>query len=220
VPRGDWPYYRDIVSLGLRSFISGLFEAGPRAAAALGRGNAERRRNERVPVDREVRLEWREGDSWRVEPVETVDSSAAGLGVLTESPLEVGGTIYVLDADQPAVQAHVCSCEKVGDSYRVGLAVIRRERRRMSRTAAGGHAHVRWTGKDGKTLEAEAHVRNASDGGLQLTLQQAAEEGSVLRLTGDQIECMGTVRYSIPHGKEHLVGVELLGEAFDVARDE
>jgi len=184
------------------------------------RGGSDRRRKDRVAADREVRLEWREGDAWRVEPVDALDSSATGLGVLMETPLQVGTTIYVLEPDQQAVQAHVCNCEEVGDSYRVGLAVIRRERRRVQRSAAGGHAHVRWTGGDGKTLECEAEVRNASDGGLQLGLDQAAEDGSVLRLTGEQVECMGTVRYSIPHGSRHLVGVELLGEAFDVSLDE
>jgi len=207
------------VSLGLRNLIGGLFD--PRArASAMKPPASDRRRSERTAVDREVRLEWRSEGGWRVEPVETVDSSSTGLGVLTETPLPVGETIYVLEPDQAAVQAHVCSCEPAGDSYRVGLAVIRRERRRVPRLTAGGPAHVRWTGRGGAALEAEATVRNASDGGLQLRLDRAIEDGAVLRLTGAQMECMATVRYAIEHGDDHLVGVEILGDPFEVAAGE
>lgn len=205
------------MSLGLRNLIGGLFDS---RASSMKPVVSDRRRDVRAAVDREVRLEWRDEDGWRVEPVESVDSSATGMGVLTETPLRVGDTVYVLEPDQAAVQAHVCNCEPVGESYRIGLAMIRRERRRTPRLTAGGAAHVRWTGRGGAAVEAEATVRNAGDGGLQLRIDRAVEEGSVLRLTGAQIECMATVRYSIPHGDDHLVGVEILGDPFEVAAGE
>lgn len=198
----------------LSSLIDRVTRRPGGGAFAPAESGRERRTADRSPVESEsVNLEWRDSEGrWRVEPVEACDVSENGLGLLVEHCFEPGQIVYVLREDAPTVQGAVRHVREAGDSYRVGLALIPRERRRMDRIEAGGHAAVYWTSREGESREVKARVRNVSDGGLQIECSQRFSNGFVVRLRGSNVECLASVRYCADRGDSYCVGLQMIGE--------
>ena len=59
-------------------------------------------------------------------------------------------------------------------------------------------------------MVSEGMVLNVSEGGLQVTLTSHVPPGALIRISGDDFECLGTASYSIPTEGGRKVGVQFL----------
>src|SRR5262249_7406474 len=82
---------------------------------------------------------------------------------------------------------------------------LRREGR--AHTTGGGMLHRR-----GRPIPVT--VRNVSDGGLQLQAPEPVAVPEMIRVTGETWECLGWTRYCTRQGSRFVVGVELVGQAY------
>jgi hypothetical protein len=57
-------------------------------------------------------------------------------------------------------------------------------------------------------------VRNVSEQGMQLRCEQAIRPGTVVFLTGERYECLGTVRYCVHHDDGYRIGLEFVREPY------
>lgn len=61
-------------------------------------------------------------------------------------------------------------------------------------------------------MVAEGSVLNVSAGGLQLSLTGHVAPGALIRISGEDFECLGTASYSIPTEGGRKIGVQFLQE--------
>ena len=87
--------------------------------------------------------------------------------------------------------------------------VARGERRRQKRKSCEGGGTLHW--RDPRTGRGAAPVvaRDVTETGLQLETPLRVPVGSIVRLSGRTLECIGTTRYCRRVGEKYHVGITL-----------
>ena len=169
----------------------------------------ERRRQQRLPADEEVTLLWTDADGQHQMPrVKVLDHSNDGFSLRSQEPLRAGFEVWI--SDRSGIhKTSVRHCEQEGDHYVVGLYRISREQRRVARVLVDGSATLDWPSETGGHRSAEVEILNASDGGFQIDSSEAVPKETLVRVTGESVECFGTVWYCRNRGDRYLIGIQL-----------
>lgn len=166
-----------------------------------------------MPARIGVELRWEpEPGRWDSEAGVISDASEHGVAVVTRRRLEPGRTVWVMRPGAPSLKAVVRNVRAQNGAWMLGLRLIFHERRRIDRYPFEAGGVLRWAGAFGVTERLQVDVRNFTDWGAQLAAERAAPVGQFVRLSGEEIECEGSVRYYVPSGDEHLIGLHFVGK--------
>ncbi len=162
--------------------------------------------------ERGIRVEWSDGDglkmSWRIEV-----NRYYGRGLLGVSGAELpqGRCVWVREANA-VYGAYVRSCLPTGDSFAVDLEFRNVGRRGDDRIPVGDPIVATWEDPSQGAMVTDGMVLDVSDGGLQLSLDERVVPGALIRISGDEFECLGSASYCIPTDGGLRVGVQFLQE--------
>jgi len=175
----------------------------------------ERRSAERTRAASAANIEWAHEDGGTSrEPAWIRDTSLHGLGLRSTCQLPVGRAVWITRPSDPALKATVRHCRPENEAYLIGVRLVGPERRRLDREPAAGPAVLSWAGQDGHSVQASAEVCNIAEGGLQVVSESPAPVGTTIRLSGDEIGCVGSVRYCVFRGDRYLIGLQFVGEPY------
>lgn len=149
------------------------------------------------------------------QPIEILDRSHDGLGLRLSERLEAGQTVWVETDGGTFPKGVVCFCEPDGEGYRAGLMRVERERRRFDREPSGGAATLTWMVPPAARVSLSVLVRNITADGLQLEAQMAVPISSVIRLSGQELECQAITRYCRSTDGMYVIGIEFLRSPYD-----
>ena len=85
----------------------------------------------------------------------------------------------------------------------------RGERRQRKRKSCEGGGTLHWRDPRTGRRTAPAVARNVTETGLQLETSLAVPVGTIVRLSGRTLECIGTTRYCRSVGVKYHVGITL-----------
>jgi hypothetical protein len=162
--------------------------------------------------ERGIRVEWSDGDglkmSWRIDV-----KRYYGKGLLGVSGAELpqGRCVWVKEP-HAVYGAYVRSCLRAGNSFAVDLEFRHVGRRGDDRIPVGDPIVATWEDPAEGAMVAEGSVLNVSAGGLQLSLTGHVAPGALIRISGEDFECLGTASYSIPTEGGRKIGVQFLQE--------
>lgn len=162
--------------------------------------------------ERGIRVEWSDGEglkmSWRIDV-----NRYYGRGLLGVSGAELpqGRCVWVKEP-HAVYGALVRSCLRTGNCYAVDLEFLHTGRRGDDRIPVGDPIVAAWEDPVEGAMVSEGMVLNVSGGGLQLALTGHVAPGSLIRVSGEDFECLGTASYSIPADGGRKVGVQFLQE--------
>lgn len=175
----------------------------------------ERRDTERTRAAAAANIEWAdEGGGTSSERAWIRDTSLHGLGLRSTCQLPVGRTVRITRPSDPALKATVRHCHPENDAFLIGVRLVGPERRRIGREPAAGPAVLSWASESGHVVRVSAQVSNVADGGLQAISESPAPIGTSIRLTGEEIGCVGSVRYCVLRGDRYLIGLQFIGEPY------
>jgi hypothetical protein len=160
--------------------------------------------------ERGIRVEWSDGSglkmSWRIDV-----RRYYGKGILGVSGAELPQGRYVWVKELHAVYgAYVRSCLRTGNSFAVDLEFRHAGRRKDDRVPVGDPIVAVWDDPVEGARVSEGIVLNVSAGGLQLSLTGHVVPGALIRIKGEDFECLGTACYSVPSEGGRKVGVQFL----------
>jgi hypothetical protein len=138
-------------------------------------------------------------------PADVQDVTSGGIVVSLPRPLEVGRTCTFRwgPATDRVIIHH---CEKRPKGFLAVLRVVRQERRREERLRTAGTAMLCCEGPAGRRA-LSVSVTNISHGGLQVEMQEPVDVSRMVRLSGENFECVGLVCYCCRDGGRFLAGV-------------
>ena len=93
-----------------------------------------------------------------------------------------------------------------------------RERRASKRQPAGGGGTLFWTDTLGRCGVFAVLARNVSETGIQLEAREKVPVAATVHLSGQTLECMGSVCYCSQAGEKYLVGISLIGKPYPKRR--
>lgn len=162
--------------------------------------------------ERGIRAEWSDGDGlkmyWRIDV-----QRYYGKGLLGVSGAELpqGRCVWVKEP-HAVYGAYVRSCLRTGDSFAVDLEFRHVGRRGEERIPVGDQIVATWDDPIEGAMVSEGTVVNVSGGGLQLSLTGHVMPGALIRISGEDFECLGTATYSLLTDSGRKVGVQFLQE--------
>ena len=89
-----------------------------------------------------------------------------------------------------------------------------RERRALKRQPAGGGGTLFWTDPFGRSGASAVVARNVTEKGIQLEARDKIPVAAAVRLSGQTLECIGSVRYCSRDGEKYLVGIVIAGQPY------
>ena len=176
----------------------------------------KRRSQPRVRQHQQATCIWIDSEGrHQSQPIEILDRSHDGLGLRMSQRLEAGQTVWVEMDGGTFPKSVVCFCEPDGEGYRAGLMRVERERRRFDREPSGGAATLSWMDRPAAWVSVPVLVRNITADGLQLEAPMAVPVSSVIRLSGQELECQAITRYGRPAHGVYVIGIEFLRSPYD-----
>ena len=160
--------------------------------------------------ERGIRVEWSDGDglkmSWRIDV-----RRYYGKGLLGVSGAELpqGRCVWVREP-HAVYGAYVRSCRPTGNSFAVDLEFRHAGRHGEDRIPVGDPIVATWEDPAEGAIVSEGMVMDFSGGGMQVSLTSHVSPGALIRISGDDFECLGTASYSIPTESGRKVGVQFL----------
>jgi hypothetical protein len=82
-----------------------------------------------------------------------------------------------------------------------------------------GQGRLRWQDAEGGLHDIPVRVSNASDCGMQLESAVTLPIGTLVEMTGDRLQCDGSVCYCRELDGQFLIGVEIRATFFGENRD-
>ena len=164
----------------MSALISGLFdrllarkrEAPPPEAPEVPE---DARTEERAAATERALLEWLDESGERCAQIAWVaDRSMDGVGVRSPHPLPPGAPVLITIGEDAPLKAMVRHCISDEDDWRIGLKVIRHEKRRFDRTPIEGEALVVWQSPAHGRRESPGQTLDVGEGGLGLRARAAS----------------------------------------------
>ncbi len=100
------------------------------------------------------------------------------------------------------------------DSQRSRSWAGARERRALKRQPAGGGGTLFWTDPFGRSGASAVVARNVTEKGIQLEARDKVPVPAAVRLSGQTLECIGSVCYCSQAGEKDLVGIVIAGQPY------
>ncbi len=185
-----------------------------RTPSAEGAPPSERRSRPRVTTKQPAILHrLGENQEHLKTPVEIVDRSPNGMGILLPLTLPVGLTVWldVRDNDE-SLKCVVRHSTRIGETYFAGLFQVHFERRRLDRQIEYENGTISWEDSERGDVTNPAILRNVSEEGFQLEVAKALPLQAVVKVSFEGWECFGSTRYCKTVGDKHLVGLQLIAE--------
>jgi hypothetical protein len=181
--------------------LRGLFRR-PIPTEALPPKPVERRGEIRLHAEGSVDVLWfHDGQTAQTAAATVVNHSTSGVGLVLAPELPIGTLVWLIRSHSETVKAVVRHCERTEDNlWRVGVRLVREERRRTDRDAVSGEAELKWLGLDGHTLSLPVTVLDLSESGAGLSAAARPPVGQSVQLIGNQFDCVGVVRHCCDTG--------------------
>ena len=174
------------------------------------------RKDQRLPVDVAVRVEWfDENGVCRTEPAIIEDSSARGLGFTVGEQFPVDQTVWIESAAGDITKTVVRHTALSRNGFRTGAYRVDQERRRTDRCPVGGEATIHWGDTQVGPCDTPVAVRNATEFGLQVECSIPLPVGTVVQIVGDQLQCDGSTCYCRESGDKFVIGLHLVRQAYN-----
>jgi hypothetical protein len=104
----------------------------------------------------------------------------------------------------------------MNDSLVVSLNYVSAGRRREDRMPTDGKASIAWdTGGNAFRSGCEVDVTDVSSDGLQLISLEPVPDAAVVRVFGESLQCLGTVRYCLEEGDAYRIGLHFIRKPSD-----
>jgi len=183
-------------------------------------GVEERRTQSRLAAHGVVTLQWVDQED-RIHSVtaKVRDESVDGLGVFNDAPLEPGCTVWVTDENDDQQKAVVQYSRPRFGRWKIGLYIVRGERRRVDRYPVTGEARLTWGFLSADTYSTDVRAVNVSPVGASLDSPTPVPADVRARLFGEQLDCMGVVRHCTQRGERYLIGLHFSAQPLDSRRD-
>jgi len=170
----------------------------------------ERRKSDRWTALGDATLRWidAEGVTQSVQ-VEMVDRSPDGLKIISSREFTVGEELFLSlpkGAENKAVVRHQVESE---GGWQVGLRVIHHERRRFERFVVEGTAQLHWADNKQNHRTLPVEVKNIALEGMQLRVMEEIAPGTVVKVTGQTVQCVGVTWYCKRDGDAFLIGIQM-----------
>ncbi len=182
-----------------------------RESDALQHQELPERRSEkelRIPVQQTATLRWvGEDGECKMQSVEVHNVSPNGVGIVSEQLLPVGLGVIVTTHEGEEVKAMVRHCRKDGTAYRLGLALIRYEKRRFDRQLVHKHATLQWTGAGFGKDSSPVEILDETPEGVQVKVARAVPVPTFVRLLYDDWAQFGFTCYCRQYDEKYLVGI-------------
>lgn len=133
------------------------------------------------------------------------DVTSGGIVVSLPRPMEVGRTCTFRwgPATDRVIVHH---CERRQNGFLAVLRVVRQERRREERVHTAGRAMLCCDGRAAPRAFS-VRVTNISQGGLQVEMPEPVDVSQMVRISGENFECVGRICYCCREGERFLAGV-------------
>jgi PilZ domain-containing protein len=139
-------------------------------------------------------------------------ATADGVRAELAEPVATGQTVWV--AWEPAVRrAFVKSCEAREDRYILEISFLAQERRREDRLPAVGSGTLHWSQRS-QARTATVEVEDVTESGVRVRAPEPVAPGEMIRLTGENWECLGRVHHCQTVEGASMLGIELTGPAY------
>ena len=188
----------------LDAYLGTFFGHAPAEKARAKGEQKERRCEPRLPCNEMtnlVRIEPDGSSHW--ETVMLLDRSDEGVACESPHSFELG-QMCMVELEGALRRAAVRSCVENRNGYRVGLRLVRRERRRSERVPMTGMVTAEFAG-----INVRALIRNVSSSGLQIETTMQVPVATVVRVVGTSTECVAISCYSKRHEGRYLTGLEI-----------
>jgi hypothetical protein len=201
----------------MSALISGLFdrllarkrEAPPPEAPEVPE---DARTDERAAATERALLEWLDESGERCAQIAWVaDRSMDGVGVRSPHPLPPGAPVLLTIGEDAPLKAMVRHCISDEDDWRIGLKVIRHEKRRFDRTPIEGEALVVWQSPAHGRRESPVQILDVGEGGLGLAGESRIPVQSVVSIIHDGWQRFGSVTHGHTEGERYVFGVQFAG---------
>jgi len=179
-------------------------------------GVDEQRTQSRLASHGVVTLQWVDQED-KIHSVcaKVRDESLDGLGVFLDTPLAQGRTVWITD-DKAAQQKAVVQYSRPRfGRWKIGLYLVREERRRVDRFPVTGLAQLTWGFLSADTYSVDVRVLDVSPVGASLDSAHSVPAEVKARLAGEQLDCMGTVRHCTPRGERYRIGIHFSSRSLD-----
>jgi len=179
-------------------------------------GVDERRLQSRLAAHGVVTIQWVDQDD-KIHSVTTKlrDESKDGLGVFCDRPIEPGRVVWIADEEDVQQKAVVRYSRPRFGRWKIGLYVVKDEKRRVDRYPVSGPGRITWGFLAADTFDADVRVVNVSPVGAAVLSPISIPPDARARLFGDQLDCIGTVRHSTPQGDGFLIGLHFSAQPLD-----
>ncbi len=132
-----------------------------------------------------------------------------GKGVAARSveELPIGKSLWVREADA-VYGVFVADCVRTAAGFESKLEFLGGGRRGDDRVPVGDRAKTVWRVEGEAFRVTDVVISNVSQGGLQMRSPEKIAVGSLVSVTGDDFQCLGTVCYCTRGGDGFLAGIQ------------
>ncbi len=133
-----------------------------------------------------------------------------GKGITARSldRLPVGKALWVRE-DDAVYGVFVADCVEIFGGYESKLEFLDDGRRFDERVPVGDRAKMVWHHTGAAFAVTDVQISNVSRGGLQMLTPERVPVGSLVSVTGEDFQCLGTVCYcTSPEGNNMVVGIQ------------
>jgi hypothetical protein len=129
------------------------------------------------------------------------------MGLTLDCEFPVGALVWLVKSHSEAIKAVVRHCERAHDGlWRVGVRVVRQERRRTDREPVSGKAELKWLGSLGVQISLPVDVVDISESGAGVSAGSAAPVGQSVQMVGGEFDCFAVIRHcsESSNGRFHI----------------
>ena len=127
---------------------------------------------------------------------------------------QTGRRVWIGEPGRASIPSVARQCVEEGESFQVRFERLRMDRRRTRRATTSGTGTLQWRAEDGAKVEATVTVCDVGDDGLGMTTPKPVPAQQVVRLSGQDIECVGSVRSCTKAGDEYRVAIQFVKEPY------
>ena len=162
-----------------------------------------------ITTDGRTNLVWIDPEGVRRwERVQPVDRSDDGAVFRSPQQFKIGQMVWI-ELKNELHRAAVRCCSEDEGVYRTGVLCVDQERRRSDRELIAGTATLQVAG-----TSTAAIIQNVTPDGVQIETKIKLPVSEVGRLTGENLECLGVIRYCQALDDHYVTGLEIL-QSFD-----
>ena len=147
-------------------------------------------------------------------PVSVPEPIPDEFSLLLPVAFQSGRRVWIGQQWRESIPSVARQCVKEGESFRVRLERQHMDRRRTRRATTSGTGTLEWRAEDGTKVEATVAVCDVGDDGLGMNTPKPVPVHQVVRLSGQDIECVGSVHSCAEAGDQYRVAMQFVEEPY------